>query len=78
MSKHTPFTKYHSNKSATINGASVKDWVMYNAAEVDPVFSELLEVMQRALKLSKEHPDFKLYAMEPFEQAIKRATGGEG
>lgn len=36
---------------------------------------ELLEVMKRALALSKEHADFKLYAMEPFEAAIAKAEG---
>jgi hypothetical protein len=36
---------------------------------------EMLEVMERALKLSREHADFKLYAMEPFERAIAKAKG---
>lgn len=36
---------------------------------------ELLEVMKRAILLSKEHPDFKLWAMEPFLAAIAKAEG---
>lgn len=36
---------------------------------------DLLEVMKRALKLSREHSDFKLYAMQPFWDAIAKAEG---
>ena len=34
---------------------------------------ELTAVAERAVKLSKEHADFKLYAMEPMDQAIAKA-----
>ena len=32
--------------------------------------TELLEVSRRAVRLSAEHDNFKLYAMEPMERAI--------
>ena len=35
----------------------------------------MLEIMERALRLSKEHPDFCLHAMEQFERVIKKAKG---
>ena len=45
---------------------------------------ELVDVSERAVRLSREHHDFKLYAMEPMERAIAtarssiaRAKGGE-
>jgi hypothetical protein len=34
---------------------------------------ELVEVSERAVRLSKEHDNFKLYAMEPMERAIAAA-----
>jgi hypothetical protein len=36
----------------------------------------LIEVMQLALKLSRQHPEFRLCAMEPFEKAIASYTAG--
>lgn len=35
---------------------------------------ELTTAAERAVKLSKEHADFKLYAMEPMDQAIAKAS----
>jgi hypothetical protein len=33
---------------------------------------ELAEVSERAIRISKEHDDFRLYAMEPMWQALAR------
>lgn len=52
--------------------------VEYHVIEKTPMIEaapEMLEIMERALKLSKEHSDFCLYAMEPFEKIIKKARG---
>ena len=40
---------------------------------LEALLSEFLEVCERAVRLSKEHPDFKLYAMEPMHRVIARA-----
>ena len=34
---------------------------------------ELVDVSERAVRLSREHHDFKLYAMEPMDRAIAAA-----
>ena len=47
--------------------------------ELEEKLGELLEVSKRAVQLSLEYPDFKLYAMEPMGRAIAHAelTGGK-
>jgi len=57
--------KAENNQSAEMVGA-----VAYVPADV---LDELLEVARRAVALSLKYPDFKLYAMEPMQQAIDRA-----
>ena len=46
-------------------------------AELEAKLAEMLEVSKRAVRLSLDHPDFKLYAMEPMQMAIDRATLAE-
>jgi len=41
--------------------------------EMEALLSDFVEVCERAVRLSKEHPDFKLYAMEPMHYIIARA-----
>ncbi len=43
------------------------------AAELEAKLEELLAVSKRAVRLSLDHADFKLYAMEPMHQAIAAA-----
>lgn len=42
-------------------------------ARIKAKLDQLLEVSKRAVRLSLEHPNFKLYAMEPMERAIDLA-----
>jgi len=41
--------------------------------ELEAKLEELLVVSKRAVRLSLDHADFKLYAMEPMHQAIAAA-----
>jgi hypothetical protein len=41
--------------------------------ELEAKLEELLAVSKRAVRLSLDHADFKLYAMEPMHQAIAAA-----
>ena len=41
--------------------------------ELEAKLAELLVVVKRAVRLSLDHSDFKLYAMEPLERAIAAA-----
>ena len=41
--------------------------------ELEAKLKELLVVSKRAVRLSLDHADFKLYAMEPMHQAIAAA-----
>ena len=41
--------------------------------ELEDKLAELLAVAKRAVRLSLDHSDFKLYAMEPMHQAIAAA-----
>lgn len=43
------------------------------AEAAEAKLAELVEVSKRAVRLSRDHPDFKLYAMEPMERAIANA-----
>jgi len=52
-----------------INGAK---WQALRQTEALELMREMAEVMERAIQLSKDHPDFKLYGMEPFDDAIKK------
>jgi hypothetical protein len=53
------------------------DWRTDQAAdrieELEAKLAELLAVAKRAVRLSLDHSDFKLYAMEPMHQAIAAA-----
>jgi hypothetical protein len=49
--------------------------VMIANARLIAAAPDLLEVMKLALRLSREHRDFCLWAMEPFEAAIAKAEG---
>lgn len=61
--KHTPpFTAYHSDTNAVVNGEKVKGWIMYNAFEVDPLFSQLVE----ALKTCKNDYWFMINLIENY------------
>jgi len=42
-------------------------------ARLREALREAAEVSARAVRLSREHADFKLYAMEPMERAINKA-----
>ena len=44
--------------------------LMADNARLREALTELLEVSRRAVRLSKEHDNFKLYAMDPMEQSI--------
>ena len=41
--------------------------------ELEAKLAELLVVVKRAVRLSLDHSDFKLYAMEPLQRAIAAA-----
>ena len=89
MSKHTPGPWEVSNKVCRLGDDrylvvnSSERWVSLllegpqseDDARLIAAAPELLEVMKRALRLSKEHPDFCLWAMEPFAAAIAKAEG---
>lgn len=55
--------------------------VMEEAAQkierLDAILQEFLEVSERAVRLSLEHSDFKLYAMEPMRRIIALAKENE-
>lgn len=53
--------------------AGIEEYVLASPATL--AAEEMLGLMKRALKLSLEHADFKLWAMEPFVQAIAKAEG---
>jgi hypothetical protein len=52
-------------------------WAIHKQAdrieELEAKLAELLAVAKRAVRLSLDHSDFKLYAMEPMHQAIAAA-----
>ena len=55
---------------ATINQLAASD---QRIEELEAKLKELLVVSKRAVRLSLDHADFKLYAMEPMHQAIAAA-----
>lgn len=50
MIRVIPFTRYHSDSTATINGVPARGFTAYDQKEVDPLFFEMLD----ALKLVDE------------------------
>jgi hypothetical protein len=60
--------------SATIDGYDMaKHEYRDRIKELEAKLAELLAVAKRAVRLSLDHSDFKLYAMEPMHQAIAAA-----
>lgn len=58
------------------NGGWASDEALAAAARIEELeakLAELLAVAKRAVRLSLDHSDFKLYAMEPMHQAIAAA-----
>lgn len=83
MNKFTPpFTQYHSNESATVNGKKVKGWVMYNAAEVDPLITDMYEELLNVLKQAEANPFLSVGMLLEHHSKIKEVlatvTDGRG